>query len=222
MLTMAGGRHRAMGSGRDAGRPADGMGTGTKTGAAIGAAPQSKRNLVMNWNQTNKNEFDDVIALFDSADAETAAGAIAPGKYTARLVDGNLDKAGTGTACFCLKWELTEGEYQERHLISRHWLSAKAIGRTKGDLAALGIGGEHLRGAVALPAVMAEISVVHRADDAGDLYHEIRRIKPISVEASVNAHDAANAAGGDTRQAQQASAADAGGAVDFFDAEYTE
>ena len=167
----------------------------------------------MNWNQSSKNDFDDVLSMFDSADAETSAGAIPPGKYRARLIDGALDKARTGTPCFGLKWELTDGEYQGRHLISRHWLSAKAIGRTKGDLQELGIGGEHLRGAVALPAVTAELKVVHRADDDGDLYQEIKRIRKLDDVASVNGTHGANGAGADTIQASEASAADGAGAA---------
>ena len=168
----------------------------------------------MNWNQSSKNDFDDVLSMFDSADAETSAGAIPPGKYRARLVDGHLDRAGTGTPCFGLKWELTDGEYQGRHLVSRHWLSAKAIARTKGDLLALGIHGEHLRGAVALPAVLAELKVVHRADDDGDLYQEIKRIHPLNGgdTASINAHDGANGAGAVSRHGAQADTPHAAGA----------
>ncbi len=188
----------------------------------------------MNWNQSSKNDFDDVLSMFDGADAETAAGAIPPGKYRARLVDGHLDRAGTGTPCFGLKWELTDGEFQGRHLVSRHWLSAKAIARTKGDLLALGIHGEHLRGACSLPAVMVELKVVHRADDDGDLYQEIKRIRPLNGDAaSVNGHDGANAAGADTVQGNEADAVQAAGAAipgddgaapsgddDFMDGEY--
>lgn len=188
----------------------------------------------MKWNQTNTNEFDDVLSLFENADAETSAGAIPPGKYQARLVNGNLDKAKTGTACFCLKWEITQGEYQGRNLISRHWLSAKAIGRTKGVLLELGIGGEHLRGACPLPEVTAEISVVNRADDAGDLYQEIRRIRKIDDTTSVDGTHGANGAGAMSIRKPEANVAhDAGetisgddvgavayGADDFLDAEY--
>ena len=166
----------------------------------------------MNWNQTNANEFDDVLSMFDSADAETSAGAIPPGKYRARLIDGALDKARTGTPCFGLKWELTDGEYQGRHLISRHWLSAKAIGRTKGDLLALGIGGEHLRGAASLPDVMAELKITHRADDDGDLYQEIRRIRKIDDTASVDGTYGANGAGAVSRHGAQADTPHAAGA----------
>ncbi len=46
----------------------------------------------MNWNQSSKNDFDDVLSMFDGADAETSAGAIPPGKYRARLrASGVLD-----------------------------------------------------------------------------------------------------------------------------------
>ncbi len=166
----------------------------------------------MNWNQNNSG-FDDALSMFDSADAETSAGAIPPGKYRAQLVDGALDRARSGTPCFGLKWELTDGEFQGRHLVSRHWLSAKAIARTKGDLLALGIHGEHLRGAVALPAVLAELKVVHRADDDGDLYQEIKRIRKIDDVASVNGPQAANGAGADTIQASEADAAHGAGAA---------
>ena len=110
-------------------------------------------------------------------------------------MDGALDRSSKGTACFRLKWELASGEFQGRHLISRHWLSPKAIGRTKGDLQELGIGGEHLRGAVALPDVTAELKIVHRADDDGDSYQEIRRIRKIDDTASVDGTYGANGAG---------------------------
>ena len=185
----------------------------------------------MNWNQSNNTEFDDVLFLYESADAEISAGAIPPGKYRARLVDGVLDRARTGNPCYAVKWELTDGEFQGRHLISRHWMTPKSISRTKGDLLALGIGGEHLRGACPLPEVTAELSVVNRADVAGDLYQEIRRIRKIDDVTSVNAHDGMNGAG--VTHAPQASTADtAGGTIpgddgaapsgtdDFMDDEY--
>ncbi len=161
----------------------------------------------MNWNESKTREFDDVLSLYDSADAETSAGAIPSGKYPARLVDGHLDRARTGTACFCIKWEIVDGEFQGRHLISRHWMTAKSVSRTKGDLLELGINGAHLRGAASLPLVTAEISVVHKSDEAGDLYQEIRRIKRIVDVASVNGHDGDNGAGADTVQAHEANTA---------------
>jgi len=187
----------------------------------------------MNWNQSSKNDFDDVLSMFDSADAETSAGAIPPGKYRARLIGAALDKARTGTACYCVKWKLTDGEFAGRHLVSRFWLTPKAIGRAKGDLLALGIHGEHLRGAVALPAVVAELKVINRADEAGDLFTEIKHIRKIDDVASVNGPQAANGAGADTIQANEANAADGAretlpdddgaeqsGDDDFVDTEY--
>lgn len=188
----------------------------------------------MNWNQSNNTEFDDVLFLYESADAEISAGAIPPGKYRARLVDGVLDRARTGNPCYAVKWELTDGEFQGRHLISRHWMTPKSISRTKGDLLALGIGGEHLRGACPLPEVTAEISVVNRADDAGDLYQEIRRIRKIDDTTSVDGTHGANGAGAMSIRKPEANVAhDAGetisgddvgavayGADDFLDAEY--
>lgn len=169
------------------------------------------------WNTTKEastaatNKFDDVLSMFDSADAETSAGAIPPGKYRARLVDGVLDRARTGNPCYAVKWELTDGEFQGRHLISRHWMTPKSISRTKGDLLALDIGGEHLRGACPLPDVTAEISVVNRADDAGDLYQEIRRIRKIDDVTSVNGAQAANAGGAMSIHTPEADTADTAG-----------
>lgn len=187
----------------------------------------------MNWNYENKSDFDDALALYDTAAAETPAGAIPKGKYRARLVEGSLDRARTGTASFCIKWEITDGEFRGCKLISRYWLTPKAIGRAKGDLLALGIDGKHLRGAVALPDVTAEISVVNRADEAGDLFTEIKHIRKIDDVASVNGPQAANGAGADTIQANEANAADGAretlpdddgaeqsGDDDFVDTEY--
>lgn len=166
----------------------------------------------MNWKSETANEYEDVLSLFDTADAELSTGAIPPGKYKALLVAGHLDKARTGTVCFCCKWELVDGEFKGRHLISRHWMTPKSVARTKGDLLELGIEGAHLRGACALPAVTAEISVIHRADDAGDLYQEIKRIRKIGDGTSVNGVQTTNAAGADTTQGSEAGAVHGAGA----------
>ncbi len=129
-------------------------------------------------NNTDINEFDDALNLFDAAKAEDQQGPIAPGKYLARLVSGTLDKARTGNTCYRTTWEIVEGEFAERQIIHKYWFTPKAIGRAKAELTALGIGGEHLRGADPLPPVVAELSIVQRADETGDPYHEVRRIRP--------------------------------------------
>lgn len=153
----------------------------------------------MNWNQSNKNEFDDVLSLYDTADAESSAGAIPPGKYRARLVDGHLDRARTGTACFCIKWKLVDGEFTGRCLVSRHWLTPKAVSWTKKVLAPLGIGGEHMRGACPLPGVMVELKVVHHVGETEDVYQEIKRIRKIDDGTSENGAHAANGSGAATQ-----------------------
>jgi hypothetical protein len=106
-------------------------------------------------------------------------GPIAPGKYPARLIGGELEKARSGNTCFCLRWEISEGEYAERRLLSRHWLTPKAVSRTKAELSAIGIDARHLRGAAALPEARAVLSVVTRSDEASDLFNEVKRVRPL-------------------------------------------
>lgn len=135
------------------------------------------------WNATA--DFDDALEMFESTEVspDVALGPIQPGRYKARLVAGALEKSRTGNACFALRWEIADGEHAGRRLVSRHWLTPKAIQRAKAELVALGIFGEHLRGAAPLPDVAAELSVASRADDAGDLYNEVRRVRPVEVKA---------------------------------------
>lgn len=128
--------------------------------------------------------FDDALDLFENAEVgapETASGPIKSGKYPAKLISGELEKARSGNTCFSIRWEIVASEYSGRRLISRHWLTARAVARTKAELSALGIGGEHLRGAVPLSGVQAVLSVVARADEAGDLFNEVKRVRPLDA-----------------------------------------
>ena len=153
------------------------------------------------WKQQADSVNDDILDLWEeTAIPETPSGVIPTGKYPARLVSGELDKARTGSVCFRISWEL-EGEYAGRRLVSRHYLTPKAIGRTKSELVPLGIHGDHLRGACALPQARATLSVVQRADEVGDLYNEVRRVAAIveqgQASAPTTSQDAAQAANGD-------------------------
>lgn len=137
--------------------------------------------------------FDEALEMFENAEAsaEITLGPIASGKYKARLCGGELEKSRMGNTCFVLRWEITEGKSAGRRLISRSWLTPRAIARAKAELNALGIDGKHLRGAAPLPDVLAELSVVCRCDESQDLYNEVRRIKPIAVQAQAEKQAAA-------------------------------
>lgn len=128
------------------------------------------------------NGFDDALDLFENAEvgaSEGASGPIKSGKYPAKLISGELEKARSGNTCFSIRWEIVASEYAGRRLVSRHWLTPKAVSRTKAELSALGIGGEHLRGVVPLSGVQAVLSVVARADETGDLFNEVKRVRPL-------------------------------------------
>lgn len=128
--------------------------------------------------------FVEALEIFENAEAsaDVGLGPIQPGKYKAKLIGGELEKSRLGNTCYALRWEIAEGEYAGRRVVSRSWLTPKAISRAKAELATLGIGGEHLRGVAALPAAAAELSVVLRADEAGDTYNEVRRVRPVEVK----------------------------------------
>ena len=153
------------------------------------------------WKQ-NDDVNDGILELWDDTPIQdTPSGAIPSGKYPAKLIDGALGKARTGTAFFWISWELLEGEYAGRRLVSRHYLTPPAIGRTKSELVPLGIHGDHLRGASPLPLARALLSVVQRADETGDLYNDVKRVAAMTEHKQENtstaSQDAPQNANGD-------------------------
>ncbi len=129
----------------------------------------------------------DALALFDSTPAapEASSGPIPAGRYRARLESGALEQSGRGNWCYAVRWQLTGGPYDGYRLVSRHWLTLAAVGRTKQELGALGLTVAHLRGQAAAPPVLAELSVKCRADECGDLYNEVKRVTPAKTTNTV-------------------------------------
>lgn len=135
------------------------------------------------WNTHNEANVEttaaDALALFDNApeQAEPKGGLIPEGLHMARLESGKLEQSRKRNWCWCARWELTGGLYAGRRLMSRHWLTPKAVARTKRELGALGLTVEHLRGGP-LPPVHAELSVKCLADECGNTFNEVKRVAP--------------------------------------------
>lgn len=131
-------------------------------------------------NTATLETMDGALGLFESAPEATATTSGEPipaGRYLARLESGGMEQSGKGNWCWTARWLLSGGAHDGRRLVSRHWLTPKAVARTKAELGALGLTAEHLRGA-ALPCIMAELSVKLRADECGDLYSEVKKVVP--------------------------------------------
>ena len=148
--------------------------------------------FIMTIWQINNTGFEDLLGQYASVepDLEVTQGPIAPGKYRARLILGDLEKYRSGSTCYKITWEITDSAFTGRQIVSRSWLTPKAISRTKAELTSLGIMGEHLRGACSLPSVTAELSIVNRADEAGDLYAEVKRFRAVVQDGPDGANEA--------------------------------
>jgi hypothetical protein len=107
---------------------------------------------------------------------------IPPGKYSARLLCGALDEAGTGTPTFKLTFEIKEGPHEGRRVWYDIWLSDAAQRGAVRDFNKLGIKNQEQLEQGLPPGILCEIAVAVRRDDNGTERNVVRTFEVTGVE----------------------------------------
>ena len=83
--------------------------------------------------------MDDLLSLWNQAEAAQDFLVLPRGKYRCRTRRGQLGKSRRGTPGYKLTFEVVEGEYVGRLLWHDLWLTPAAMPMTKRDLLKIGI-----------------------------------------------------------------------------------
>lgn len=114
-----------------------------------------------------------------------AAGDLTPipsGEYRARVVNGELFTAKSGTPGFKLTFEVLDGEHAGRRVWHDVWLSDAALAMAKRDLSKLGIE-EFSQLERPLPdGIIVAVSVRLRKNDDGGEYNRVARFEVVAIE----------------------------------------
>lgn len=121
--------------------------------------PQGQDSLASTWGQTEAAKEYDPLPR---------------GKYLARLDAGELTTSNQGTPGYKLTFIVTEGEHTGRHIWHDLWLTAKAMGFAKRDLAKIGITKVDQLEKPIPQGYVCEVAVVLHRDDDGEERNRVR------------------------------------------------
>lgn len=107
---------------------------------------------------------------------------IPTGTYVARLLDGELNNARSGTPGYKLSFRILEGEHEGRRFWHDVWLTEAALPMAKRDLAKIGIKKlEQLEQPVP-KGIRVEVNLALRRDDDGNEFNRVRSFKVLGVD----------------------------------------
>jgi len=117
---------------------------------------------------------------WDAVKPEGERKLIPPGRYEATLVDGEAFEARTGTPGYRLTFALASGEFRNRQVSMRLWLTIDAAPRTKAVLAKVGLGPRFrdLDGDVP-KGLRVALYVTTAESKSGRVYNEVEDFEPI-------------------------------------------
>lgn len=126
---------------------------------------------------------DDVLDLFDRAEAADDLAPVPKGEYVAVAARGGLMTAKTGTRGYEIEFRVIEGEYTGRRLWRRWWFTPASVGYSKRDLARLGIDSK-VKLARPLPPdrLVCKLTVVVRVGDYGRHRNEVKAVEFVRLE----------------------------------------
>src|SRR5262245_58774243 len=104
------------------------------------------------------------------------------GEYLARVVEGKLGHAQTGTPGYQLTFEVLEGDYKGRRIWHDLWLTEAALPLTKRDLGKLGITSLDQLDKPLVPGIRCRVQVVLRQDDDGTRRNRVRHFEVIGID----------------------------------------
>jgi hypothetical protein len=110
-------------------------------------------------------------------------GPLPAGLYTARLRDGYFETANTGTPCYCLEFEITEGDHSGRRVWHRLWFTERALPGTKRDLLRLGVTDPETQLERALPRwFVCKVRLGIEADNKGEQKNVVRTFEVLRID----------------------------------------
>jgi hypothetical protein len=122
----------------------------------------------------------DLEALWNSTEAAADYKPLPPGHYIVHLIAGEKNQSrNKGTPCFKMTFRVIEGPHANRQVWHEVWLTPKAIGMAKRDLAKIGITSPKQMEAPIPPGLRCKLHVVIHRDDDGTERNRLRDFEVI-------------------------------------------
>jgi hypothetical protein len=141
---------------------------------------------------TNRKRLSDILTdsgavrKLESAWQATAAAAefapLPPGEYTFRVLAGELFSSRGGTPGYKLMLEVSEGDYEGRHVWHDLWLTPAALPMTKRDLAKIGVSDIAQLERPLPPGILIKGRLALRRDDDGNEGNRLTRFEFAGIE----------------------------------------
>jgi hypothetical protein len=134
------------------------------------------------------DQHDRLAQAWDMTEPAKGFPPLPAGVYECHVVEGNLDRAGTGTPGFKLVFRVIDGDFAGRLVWHDIWLTAAAMPMAKSELAKLGITAKS--GAEALkqlerplpPGKRCRVHVALRTGDDGTQRNRVRSFDVIGID----------------------------------------
>jgi len=124
-------------------------------------------------------------SLRDQWDNTEAAKDFAPlpaGTYIAHIVSGELEKAGTGTPGYKLKFKVIDGDHAGRLFWHDVWLTPTALPMAKRDLAKLGVTDLDQLEQPLPQGIRCKVKLALRREDDGSEFNRVRSFEVIGID----------------------------------------
>lgn len=139
---------------------------------------------------TGGQSLDDVLDLFEKAEAADDLLPLPAGTYRCRLTDGKIEAAKTGTVGYVMQFVVSDGEHAGRRLWHHLWLTDRAVSMAKRDLSRLGIT-TAAQMKEPLPAVFeCDVRVALLTEDDGSQKNRVRDFAVVGIVSDPSADPA--------------------------------
>src|SRR5271165_347861 len=120
----------------------------------------------------------DFNKTWNETEASSGFDPLPPGVYRCLITDGRLfTSRANSTPGFKITFEVIDPPHARRKVWHDVWLSSKALGIAKGELAKRGITSPDQLEQPLPPGLTADVQVVQRTDDNGVVFNRVRSFK---------------------------------------------
>jgi hypothetical protein len=128
------------------------------------------------------NDRERLNRAWDTTKAATDFEPLPTGEYVARVVQGALTTAKTGTLGYKLTFEVLEGEHAGRRFWYDLWLTEPAMPMSKRDLSKLGVTSLDQLDTPLPRGIRCKVQVTFRQEDDGRKYNRVKSFEVISID----------------------------------------
>jgi hypothetical protein len=144
---------------------------------------KERRDMQKKLGDIVRGSTDDFKKSWDTTEASEGFTPLPPGTYRCLIASGEMfNHDSKGTPGFKVIFEVISGPYASRKIWHDIWLTEKALGIAKAELAKLGIVQPDQLERPLPVGLIADVKIVKRTDDGGEEWNRVKRFDLVSPE----------------------------------------